>query len=332
MIGISIGRMAVLSVALVATSGAALLFATTHLKHEDAAATAAAIAPGLSMPESGARDEGSPALSRTEVEAAAAAAGAAAAGLAETPSPRKAIPDASLPEFDIVRIERNGDAVVAGRAAPGATVNLLRNGERVDRATAGASGEFVMIPPRLPPGDGQLTLSAELPDGTIAVSEHSVAIALDAPKVDTAQSRAEQPSALAAATTPSAPAAATAPPAPAAASAPPALAAATAPPAPAETTPEAQRQTANVQHAAVSQPPHRTTVAPVTEPNSSSPETAAKTGTRIVSRGDSLWRISRLTYGVGTQFATIYNANRERIRDPDRIYPGQTFILPRKPR
>jgi nucleoid-associated protein YgaU len=330
MTGTSIGRMVVLSVAIVATCGAALLFGTTRLKHEDAAATTAAIAPGLPMPESGAREQGAPALSRTEVEAAAAAAGAAAAGLAETPPPRKAVSDESLPEFDIVRIERNGDAVVAGRAAPGATVNLLRNGERVDRATAGASGEFVMIPPRLPPGDGELTLSAELPDGTVVVSKRSVAIALDAPKADTAQSRAQEPPALAAATTPSAPAAAAAPPAPAAAAAPPAQAAASAPPAPAETAHETQRQTANAQHADVSQPPHATTAAPVSEPGPSSSATGAKTA--IVSRGDSLWRISRLTYGVGTQYAAIYKANRERIRNPDRIYPGQTFVLPKTSR
>jgi len=330
MTGTSIGRMVVLSVAIVATCGAALLFGTTRLKHEDAAATTAAIAPGLPMPESGAREQGAPALSRTEVEAAAAAAGAAAAGLAETASPRKAVSDEALPEFDIVRIERNGDAVVAGRAAPGATVNLLRNGERVDRATAGASGEFVMIPPRLPPGDGELTLSAELPDGTVVVSKRSVAIALDAPKADMAQSRAQEPPAPAAASTPSAPATAATPPAAAAAAAPPAQAAATAPAAPAETAHEAQRQTANAQHADLSQPPHATTAAPVSEPGPSSSATGAKTA--IVSRGDSLWRISRLTYGVGTQYATIYKANRERIRNPDRIYPGQTFVLPKTSR
>jgi len=328
MTGTSIGRMVVLSVAIVATCGAALLFGTTRLKHEDAAATTAAIAPGL--PESGTREQGAPALSRTEVEAAAAAAGAAAAGLAETASPRKAVSDEAVPEFDIVRIERNGDAVVAGRAAPGATVNLLRNGERVDRATAGASGEFVMIPPRLPPGDGELTLSAELPDGTVVVSKRSVAIALDAPKADMAQSRAQEPPAPAAASTPSAPATAATPPAAAAAAAPPAQAAATAPAAPAETAHEAQRQTANAQHADLSQPPHATTAAPVSEPGPSSSATGAKTA--IVSRGDSLWRISRLTYGVGTQYAAIYKANRERIRNPDRIYPGQTFVLPKTSR
>lgn len=49
-----------------------------------------------------------------------------------------------------------------------------------------------------------------------------------------------------------------------------------------------------------------------------------------VTRGDSLWRISRLTYGEGTRYALVYRANRDRIRNPDRIYPGQVFVLPLK--
>jgi nucleoid-associated protein YgaU len=53
-----------------------------------------------------------------------------------------------------------------------------------------------------------------------------------------------------------------------------------------------------------------------------------KITTTTVSRGDSLWRISRLTYGAGTRYPTIYRANREKIRNPDLIYPGQIFVLP----
>jgi nucleoid-associated protein YgaU len=59
--------------------------------------------------------------------------------------------------------------------------------------------------------------------------------------------------------------------------------------------------------------------------------TAAISGsptTKVVSRGDSLWLISRLAYGDGMRYALIYKANRDRIRDPNRIYPGQTFVLP----
>ena len=50
--------------------------------------------------------------------------------------------------------------------------------------------------------------------------------------------------------------------------------------------------------------------------------------TAIVSRGDNLWRISRRIYGVGTRYTVIYDANQPQIRNPDRIYPGQIFVLP----
>ncbi|MFQ5972605.1 MAG: LysM peptidoglycan-binding domain-containing protein, partial [Alphaproteobacteria bacterium] len=49
----------------------------------------------------------------------------------------------------------------------------------------------------------------------------------------------------------------------------------------------------------------------------------------IVQPGNSLWRIARRTYGSGLQFTIIYGANRDQIRDPDLIYPGQVFTLPR---
>ena len=50
--------------------------------------------------------------------------------------------------------------------------------------------------------------------------------------------------------------------------------------------------------------------------------------TTTVSRGDSLWRLSRQTYGVGTRYSVIYKANREQIRNPNLIRPGQIFVLP----
>jgi LysM repeat protein len=51
--------------------------------------------------------------------------------------------------------------------------------------------------------------------------------------------------------------------------------------------------------------------------------------TTVVSRGDSLWRISRATYGNGMRYSAIYRANQEQIRDPNRIYPGQVLVLPK---
>ena len=40
------------------------------------------------------------------------------------------------------------------------------------------------------------------------------------------------------------------------------------------------------------------------------------------------WRIARRTLGQGTLYSVIYAANRDLIRDPDLIYPGQVFRLP----
>jgi nucleoid-associated protein YgaU len=82
---------------------------------------------------------------------------------------------------------------------------------------------------------------------------------------------------------------------------------------------------------ALSRLPH--TAAATTLDAAATPAVAEpRIGTAIVSRGDSLWRISRVTYGVGTRYAVVYKANRAQIRDPNRIYPGQVFILPMKAR
>jgi nucleoid-associated protein YgaU len=51
--------------------------------------------------------------------------------------------------------------------------------------------------------------------------------------------------------------------------------------------------------------------------------------TRLIVRGDNLWRISEATYGLGKRYTVIFGANRDKIRDPDLIYPGQIFVLPR---
>ena len=56
-----------------------------------------------------------------------------------------------------------------------------------------------------------------------------------------------------------------------------------------------------------------------------------RTGTTvIIKRGDNLWRIARKTYGRGIRYTTIYNANRDQIADPNLIYVGQVFKLPKK--
>jgi LysM repeat protein len=50
-----------------------------------------------------------------------------------------------------------------------------------------------------------------------------------------------------------------------------------------------------------------------------------------VYRGESLWRIASYpeVYGKGSQWTQIYQANKDKIKDPDLIYPGQVFQIPR---
>ncbi len=54
----------------------------------------------------------------------------------------------------------------------------------------------------------------------------------------------------------------------------------------------------------------------------------AKDQTFIVQPGNSLWRIARRSYGEGLRYTVIYDANKDQIRNPDLIYPGQVFVLP----
>jgi nucleoid-associated protein YgaU len=48
----------------------------------------------------------------------------------------------------------------------------------------------------------------------------------------------------------------------------------------------------------------------------------------VVQPGHNLWRIARATYGRGARYTVIYQANRDQIADPNRIFPGQVFALP----
>ena len=60
----------------------------------------------------------------------------------------------------MVNVDPSGEAVIAGRAAPNAKVELRDGGKTVAEATADAAGQFVIIPPALAPGDHSLSLAA----------------------------------------------------------------------------------------------------------------------------------------------------------------------------
>ncbi len=52
--------------------------------------------------------------------------------------------------------------------------------------------------------------------------------------------------------------------------------------------------------------------------------------TATVVRGDNLWDLARRFYGDGTRFRQIYEANSSLIRDPNLIYIGQIFVVPKQ--
>lgn len=406
------------------------------------------------------------------------------------------------PQFDVARIEPNGDSVIAGRAAPNATVELLRDGEVHDRTVADVTGSFVLTPRPLPPGKYELKLRMTESGGKPVVSSQSVAVELGSPaqdkavavlspstpapaapqkpaspsdapsaaqpkpqpepnvRIDLAEAqeggklfisgratpgasvrlylndsyiatgtassdgqisfligsgvkpgeyrirldqigasdkvvaRAEVPFSAPATLASSAPAAPPAPPsstpqpsiaavqpqpsAPApqasapvpppavadvkpaapqaapgpriAASEPAAKPAEQAPaqprsamPAEPQTNPASQAGTAPREIASTATSPAAPTPSPSSAPatNDSRAKSAAATDrsntvvvpkidTRVVIRGDNLWQISRATYGQGIRYTVIYKANRDQIRDPDLIYPGQIFVLPKQ--
>lgn len=321
---------------------------------------------------------------------AQAEATAVVAALNGAPSPSEAA--AGLPAFDIARIEPSGDAVIAGRAAPGATVELLRNGEVHDRVVADQSGQFAMVPRPLPPGTYDLTLRSRLADGTQSTSKQSVAVALEANAKErpvVALMAPDKPTVVlsqpAAATTKAGTVAVEAVEiapdgkfhvsgrasagasvrfylndslvAPVTAGPDGRLAVTinegvkpgnyrvrldevepksgnvrarvevpfNAPESAATGSVAAQADASQRTDAAVSPRPQ---VASAGTPDATSTVVVPKIATTTVTRGDSLWRISQSTYGAGPRYAVIYNANREQIRNPHLIYPGQIFVLP----
>jgi hypothetical protein len=50
--------------------------------------------------------------------------------------------------------------------------------------------------------------------------------------------------------------------------------------------------------------------------------------TYTVKSGDCLWKIAKQFYGDGAKYTKIYEANKDKISDPNLIYVGQVFTIP----
>lgn len=51
--------------------------------------------------------------------------------------------------------------------------------------------------------------------------------------------------------------------------------------------------------------------------------------TYTVVKGDCLWNIAKKFYNKGGAYTNIYNANKDIIKNPNLIYPGQVLIIPK---
>ena len=335
-----------------------------------------------------------------------------------------------VPSFDTVRVEKTGEAVIAGRAEAGAEVVIKLDGQEIGRGTANADGAFVIVPEKpLPEGSAALTIEATgKGDLNPTSSQQSVAVIVPA---------GQQQEALVAVVSPNAPTKVLQKPATPAAAEQPApeqkpaklvsidavdydgtgnivfsgqgevgntariyvdnqfvgdatvaedgrwsfsgtadvaqgvhtlrvdgldsggnvlnrvevpffreeqakVADATAPAA-SETAaqPEASAPAAEQQAPAEAAAPDATETAAQPQQTTQTEETAAalapaqtaaealpKDGRIVIQPGNNLWRISRVLYGEGHQFTTLYEANKDQIRNPNLIYPGQVFKTP----
>ena len=140
----------------------------------DAVATAQPAAPVVAVETPPATEQAADAVTAVEQTAAQAAAPQAAPDSAVL----EAAPAPIAPKLDVVRVDAEGNAVIAGQAAPGATVMLRLDGETLDTVMADSAGNFVAML-AIDPSDLARVLSLEAmgADGTSVAGAESVLIA-----------------------------------------------------------------------------------------------------------------------------------------------------------
>lgn len=72
----------------------------------------------------------------------------------------------------------------------------------------------------------------------------------------------------------------------------------------------------------------RTSVKSASIKKSRPAETAPALKTYTVKSGDTLWNIAKKYLGNGSKYTEIYNKNKNKIQNPNLIYPGQVLTLP----
>lgn len=286
----------------------------------------------------------------------------------EVTGPATPAAEVTFPSFDVVRVTRGGTGVIAGRAAPDAIVEILANGKRLGKIQADNRGEWVLIfDEPLPAGGSELSLNSKLPGeetvaspnivvvvvpereekGFVASSEEGV-VAIRTPRDGMGRSTVLQKP-------------------PASPDFGGGLMAETADYDENGRATFQGRATARsdiriyldnallgtvtagdngrwtfTPEGSVEAGEHVLRLDQVIEEgkvqlrievpfNRANPlDVSRSEGSIVVQPGNNLWEISRKLYGTGFHYTLIFGANREQIRDPDLIYPGQVFTLPKE--
>ena len=272
---------------------------------------------------------------------------------------KPALPPMATVNLDSVDYDEQGNIVFSGRGPSGSKVQIYVDNNAYGLTAIGPEGTWTM------PGGVPLTIGAhELRadeigvDGTVTSRVAMPFYREDPAKVAQAQPAPVPPAVVAAAepapvvaTTPDksttvvatvpatttvevakVPEVATAIPAPttAPAAAPavtPPAAPAPAPAVAAATTPAAEPPKVEPAPAAAPAPAAPAPVAAAPAPVEVKPPAQV-----IIQPGNNLWKLSRKIYGKGIMYTVIFEANKDQIRKPGLIYPGQVFLTPDAPK
>ncbi|WP_421362664.1 LysM peptidoglycan-binding domain-containing protein [Agrobacterium rosae] len=90
---------------------------------------------------------------------------------------------AKVPTFDVLRVEPNGSAVIAGKAVPGSKLEIVNNGQVIAQTKVEGSGDFVAVLDNpLKPGDHEIILRSTGTDGNAVQSQETATVSVPAQK------------------------------------------------------------------------------------------------------------------------------------------------------
>lgn len=256
------------------------------------------------------------------------------------------------PSFDTVRVDAGGNAVIAGHAVPGSTVTITANGKAIGTVKADSSGSFAFVTSTpLPAGGQELALSEAMPTGQVLASNRGVTVSVpEAPNegalavlTGTGKSPSQvlsgqgpQPGTLGLGSVDYDGSGK-------------AVIAGTAKPGATVSLFLGTTKLGTVTADQAGRWTMRTDKLPA-KPGTFRLETTSPTGSVlqsmqtafaphkigklapgqiVITQGQCLWQIARKLYGKGTDYSLIYRANEGTIQNPNLIYPGQHFDLPK---